>query len=894
MNHCTPQSNNCMIQLQRDQTDNLDFPLNCPVYVCSSDKDYDDDDKEEEPLHHHKATTATATTTTTTTKISYAGTVKAVFIATSPQTTLLYQIESCIKGKKSIEHVPKERIRFQNGCPVFVNSSAYCCYHHHGNDDDKDQDICSNDAKDIIQTKNRKRNTDFEEIGSAGAREEYLKGVVLGFCDVPLHGGRRGEDRLSGVQVDTTTATTTDETVMSSFWYSILLLCEKDVERLGRSILHQVNPQHVSYRLDTVPKEISVLKKEEEDKGLLNTCIIDLCTLDDNDNDDNIKEEEEEENRLTKDPLLDHSAETSKQVAGTSKEQSSNDYEQTVNDNNNSDNHDTILELKDTNGKQGETGMDHCSSSKKRQYAETLDSKRLETDTSCWWEGSDSSSSSVVEVPDMMSLTFEQSLVGQNDEHEEEEDDDGVNKDEQDGDDNEDGDNNDEKENDEEEKNHGDNGNDAGGNVMSDNQDQHENQTKEEEKEEEEEGMQTLNPAKKRKIEVGLGELAIVKLDDFDSSNNVMACKEESIMDADLVIIDDSDGISSDSEDESDNASDPLMYDLSLDDNHNDNNDHDASSSCSGTSNIVDMTSDNISACLGDTTVSQKSSLDLDSFMIGRKIKSFGGTTSLISKLSSWRTARPGPFDEWMKEFDSRTYYWCQKCRDQKGLWALHHEDDHVVDNGDSFIPHWTVLPPNEDEPHSIEVKGMWFSWCEECRGGKGQWSLHAKGCHWKCLAPMPNEPLRKMKGNHVFYWCHICRNGRGMWARHQTSEHDDEYNKKPSATLTNEIVQNLDYQGDKFSQFLNCEQDIFRLATTDAKNVPNSSQDPSIKMCITYHLKGHCRSTCKRAVDHVKLSDGKVKELYRWCKKVTSPPQPKPYCKTITLPYTFDQIQSE
>jgi hypothetical protein len=92
----------------------------------------------------------------------------------------------------------------------------------------------------------------------------------------------------------------------------------------------------------------------------------------------------------------------------------------------------------------------------------------------------------------------------------------------------------------------------------------------------------------------------------------------------------------------------------------------------------------------------------------------------------------------------------------------------------------------------------------------------------------------------------------------------------------------------------LNCEQDIFRLATTHAKNVPNSSQDPSIKMCITYHLKGHCRSTCKRAVDHVKLSDGKEKELYRWCKKVTSPPQPKPYCKTITLPYTFDQIQSE
>jgi hypothetical protein len=890
-----------MIQLQRDQAENLDFPLNCPVYVC-----IDKSSKEllTESFHSSQHNKAAATATATT--ISYAGTVKGVFITTSPTTTLLYQIESCrIIENDREDYVPRERIRFQNGCPVFVNAS--CCRRRlrrplAADDDDENPD--KDNGLKVASTTSFSTKTNRNRHRNSGTREEFLKGIVLGFWDVPQAQGKQNGDDL--VQNHETSVKEKDCT---SFWYSIFLCCEEDVAWVGTSILHQVNPQHVSYRREhsvetkeeeqldamagetnnvevsctVIAKEINV--KKEEKRCLLNACVVDLCSLDGNGTIDDIRVDNnhgdedngnsdgnnvKEENCLMNIQALDQETQRPKHVVCIKQQSPNNNFDHDSNTRqeqiadqkviqSTTDTNNTPMEMEATGVKEMENRIDK-SCSKKRQYIETLDNGMLETN-SCWWEDSDdasSSSSSIVEVPEMEPPKSVQGMVGEEQQRQ-------VNND----------------------------------NVISDGHDHHDKQT---EKVDGEGGTHSPKPAKKQRMDDVAKEQVTIK-------QHNTACTNESIMETDPVSTDDSgDGSDCVNVSNNDHGSSLAVYDLldqfNKEDHHNDNENKNGNvSPCLDASNIMD-TSDTISAChkKDDTATTNKSStLDLDTFMIGRRSRSFEDTTSLLSNIKlSWRNARPGPSDERMKDFDGRTYYWCKKCRGQKGMWALHHVDDHVVDDGDYFVPHWKVVPPDDDEPSSKEVKGTWYSWCEECRDGKGQWSVHAKGSHWRCIEPMANEPLKTVKDNCVYYWCNLCRNGKGMWARHRESGHQNVNDTKESDTSVNGIVRNPHYLRDSFSKFLHCDRNLFRLAMTDSENVPNSSQDPSVKTCICYHVKGYCKSTCKRAVDHQKLTHDKSKELYQWCKRVTSQQQPpllpaaKLCSETITLTLPYEQIRSK
>jgi phosphoribosylformylglycinamidine (FGAM) synthase PurS component len=229
-------------------------------------------------------------------------------------------------------------------------------------------------------------------------------------------------------------------------------------------------------------------------------------------------------------------------------------------------------------------------------------------------------------------------------------------------------------------------------------------------------------------------------------------------------------------------------------------------------------------------------------------------------------------------------------------MWALHHEDDHTVDDENHCVSHWTTIRPKADAPQSKRVKGKWYDWCEECRGGKGQWSMHMKGSHWKSVAPKGNEPLCKVIGDCSFYWCNKCRRGRGMWARHDSNQHQSHFDSsKQSVTASNGEIDNLDYQGDVFSQFRDSLKHLLLFAKNNPKTVPNSCHGSDIQMCIKYHIKGSCIHTCKRGVDHGKLTTDKVQELYEWCQKVIAPePTSKSSTKVVNLPFTFEQIKSK
>jgi hypothetical protein len=47
------------------------------------------------------------------------------------------------------------------------------------------------------------------------------------------------------------------------------------------------------------------------------------------------------------------------------------------------------------------------------------------------------------------------------------------------------------------------------------------------------------------------------------------------------------------------------------------------------------------------------------------------------AKIPDWKKIPPKEGEKKTKEKDSKTYYWCSKCRNGKGMWALHKESDH-------------------------------------------------------------------------------------------------------------------------------------------------------------------------------------------------------------------------
>jgi hypothetical protein len=48
----------------------------------------------------------------------------------------------------------------------------------------------------------------------------------------------------------------------------------------------------------------------------------------------------------------------------------------------------------------------------------------------------------------------------------------------------------------------------------------------------------------------------------------------------------------------------------------------------------------------------------------------------------------------------------------------------------DDRIPEWKKIPPKEGEPITKEVDGKTYYWCTKCRDGKGQWALHKEEDH--------------------------------------------------------------------------------------------------------------------------------------------------------------------
>ena len=255
---------------------------------------------------------------------------------------------------------------------------------------------------------------------------------------------------------------------------------------------------------------------------------------------------------------------------------------------------------------------------------------------------------------------------------------------------------------------------------------------------------------------------------------------------------------------------------------------------------------------------------DINSFKICRRVKAIGTGPSLLgSMLQGWRSCPPVQGEATHKEFQGNTYYWCSKCKNLNGTWALHHQEDHRVDDRDYHISHWTEKAPNCSQSPTRREGEKWYNWCNECRNEKGQWtSTHKLGDHWKYIPPEPSSRLSKTKGSFTFHWCKKCRDGLGMWSMHSEQNHRDKFTKRVGEDIR---TQNPFHLSHMFSRFIQSDGEILSTLKSKLKTVPRSHWT-SGSMCLTFHLMGYCLKNCRRAEDHRELCSSDADKLYDWC----------------------------
>lgn len=282
--------------------------------------------------------------------------------------------------------------------------------------------------------------------------------------------------------------------------------------------------------------------------------------------------------------------------------------------------------------------------------------------------------------------------------------------------------------------------------------------------------------------------------------------------------------------------------------------------------NTIDLSRDFSESEDVQTTVntSLPTNRDINSFKICRRVKSIGTGLSLLgSMLQEWRTCPPVQGEDRHTEFQGRTYYWCSKCKNLNGTWALHHQEDHRVDDPDYNISHWTEKAPNSSQSPSRREGEKWYNWCNECRNGKGQWtSTHKLGDHWKYVPPQPSSRLSKTKGSLTFHWCKKCRDGLGMWSMHSEQNHRGNFKKRVREEIRTYNPFHLRHM---FSRFVQTDGEILSTLKSKVKTVPRSHWT-SGSMCLTFHLMGYCLKECRRAEDHQELCSSDASKLYDWC----------------------------
>lgn len=158
-------------------------------------------------------------------------------------------------------------------------------------------------------------------------------------------------------------------------------------------------------------------------------------------------------------------------------------------------------------------------------------------------------------------------------------------------------------------------------------------------------------------------------------------------------------------------------------------------------------------------------------------------------------------------------------------------------------------VPPGPSEGMTKMINGRSVHWCGKCRGGSGYWTGHSEDDHEDDLTNS-RKRRRLLNGTNSVDISNSSRKDFQLSPKRGTSTDVRDVNNNYQSSMFKHI-----YAQSNSIKFLNEQSDI-----------PTSFWDKNTQMCIAYHVKGYCMSTCKRAIDHTEIPEDKLHSFLRWC----------------------------
>ena len=82
----------------------------------------------------------------------------------------------------------------------------------------------------------------------------------------------------------------------------------------------------------------------------------------------------------------------------------------------------------------------------------------------------------------------------------------------------------------------------------------------------------------------------------------------------------------------------------------------------------------------------------------------------------------------------------------------------------------------------------------------------------------------------------------------------------------TNHHIQNVQHKHDKFQRYIQMGLHVKEVLEHAERPPLPCPFDPSVHMCVMYHVLGHCNGLCKRQADHRAHTEKQDQPLYEWC----------------------------
>jgi len=244
-----------------------------------------------------------------------------------------------------------------------------------------------------------------------------------------------------------------------------------------------------------------------------------------------------------------------------------------------------------------------------------------------------------------------------------------------------------------------------------------------------------------------------------------------------------------------------------------------------------------------------------------------------------WWTIAPRESEAHVQIKNGKKCYWCMKCNRGQGLWTDHLERDHGEDdcqpqnkrprssNNESTeeegnksqidMPlNWKTLPPRLADSYTKDVDGKKYLWCGDRKNDEGKWVQQSQEEHREIKRPRLADNRSTTELYHAKDW----RDDSSIITKNEELQHSGE--KRGSY-----LVRNKSRNRYIFERF-NDTTRYYRFGKVKKAmrgKLPPSIWNSSVPVCLSFHIKGSCNSSCGSAEDHKPLNTHETKRLADW-----------------------------